>query len=159
MIIVKSNAYPQNETINTMYAYDQSGCKGQNISPDIEWSETPTETKSIAVTIFDYDARDGKGWSHWVVFNIPRDVLSLQEGASGTDKMPDGATESLTDYGKPGYGGPCPPVGDTPHHYKMTVYALKDKITFDKFEKPNTVNSKIEALKIDEGSIIAFYGR
>jgi hypothetical protein len=99
------------------------GCAGQNISPQLSWSGTPDGTKSFAITAYDPDAPTGSGFWHWVVVNIPANVTSLDAGASGSG-LPSGALETRTDYGKPGYGGPCPPEGDHPHRYLFTVYAV-----------------------------------
>jgi hypothetical protein len=99
------------------------GCAGQNISPQLSWSGAPDGTESFAITAYDPDAPTGSGFWHWVVVNIPANVTSLDAGASGSG-MPSGALETRTDYGKPGYGGPCPPEGDHPHRYLFTVHAV-----------------------------------
>ena len=110
------------------------GCTGKNISPALSWKDAPKGTKSFALSVYDPDAPTGSGFWHWVVFNIPADVTSLAKGA-GDPKSPDapkGAVQSRTDFGVPGYGGPCPPKGDKPHHYQFTVFALDtDKIDAD----------------------------
>ena len=98
------------------------GCGGQNISPQLSWTAGPATTKSYVVTEFDADAPTGVGFWHWIVFNIPASVTSLATGF-GTTSPTDGTTFGLTDYGTTGYGGPCPPVGDGPHHYTFTVDA------------------------------------
>lgn len=108
---------------NLRHVYDKHGCGGANVSPEISWSGAPGGTRSYAVTLFDSDARAGKGWWHWVVVNIPASVTHLAEGASG-HLMPDGSVEGTTDFGTPGYQGPCPPPGDGIHHYVLTVHAL-----------------------------------
>jgi Raf kinase inhibitor-like YbhB/YbcL family protein len=99
------------------------GCGGGNRSPHLRWRDGPAGTKSFAVTCFDPDAPTGSGFWHWVVVNIPPDVTELPLGASSA-RMPAGALEVRTDFGKPGYGGPCPPEGDHPHRYLFTVYAV-----------------------------------
>jgi Raf kinase inhibitor-like YbhB/YbcL family protein len=72
----------------------------------------------------------GSGFWHWLVVNIPALVTELPEGAgSAGGRLPDGALQTRTDFGKPGYGGPCPPEGDHPHRYLFTVFAVKaDKL-------------------------------
>jgi len=102
------------------------GCSGDNVSPQLSWSNAPKGTKSFAVTIHDPDAPTGSGWWHWVIFDIPAGVTELPTGAGDLSKnlAPKGAVQSMTDFGRPGYGGPCPPKGDGPHAYVVTVYAL-----------------------------------
>ncbi|MCD8522210.1 MAG: YbhB/YbcL family Raf kinase inhibitor-like protein [Saccharospirillaceae bacterium] len=99
------------------------GCDGGNVSPQLSWTGAPEGTKSFAITAYDPDAPTGSGWWHWLVFNIPADITHLKAGASG-QSMPEGSTESRTDYGVPGFGGACPPKGDKAHRYQFTVYAL-----------------------------------
>src|SRR5262245_38717869 len=89
------------------------GCSGKNDSPALDWSGAPKDTKSFALTVYDPDAPTGSGWWHWVVFNIPASITHLDAGASA-GALPAGAVQSQTDFGKPGYGGPCPPAGDKP---------------------------------------------
>ena len=101
------------------------GCAGGNLSPQLSWSGAPEGTKSFALTCFDPDAPTGSGFWHWVAVNIPADVTSLALGAgSGDGAMPDGALQTRTDFGAPGYGGPCPPEGDHPHRYLFTLHAV-----------------------------------
>ena len=110
------------------------GCSGKNISPALNWSGAPKGTKSFALSVYDPDAPTGSGFWHWVVFNIPPDVTSLPKGAGDpkSDEAPKGAVQSRTDFGVPGYGGPCPPKGDKAHHYHFTIFAVDvDKLNSD----------------------------
>ena len=102
------------------------GCAGGNQSPQLTWSGAPDGTKSFAVTCYDPDAPTGSGFWHWLVVNIPAGVteLALDAGNPGASKLPAGALQTRTDFGKPGYGGPCPPPGDHPHRYIFTVFAV-----------------------------------
>ena len=102
------------------------GCQGGNKSPHLAWSEAPAGTRSFAVTCFDPDAPTGSGFWHWLVVNIPPGMseLAVDAGNRSTPKLPAGALQTRTDFGSPGYGGPCPPAGDHPHRYLFTVFAV-----------------------------------
>jgi Raf kinase inhibitor-like YbhB/YbcL family protein len=120
-LTLSSTTFKNNGPIPAAQAYDQGGCGGQNISPALAWSGAPSGTKSLAIVMFDPDARKGQGWTHWVVYGIDPSKTSLAEGAG---KETSGMMQGKTGFPTPGYGGPCPPVGDPPHHYVFTLYAL-----------------------------------
>ena len=105
---------------------DREGCTGGNKSPELRWSGAPAATKSFAVTVHDPDAPTGSGWWHWVVFNIPAVLTSLPEGAGSSDvgSSTSRLVQSMTDFGRSGYDGPCPPRGDKAHRYIYTLHAL-----------------------------------
>jgi Raf kinase inhibitor-like YbhB/YbcL family protein len=110
------------------------GCEGKNISPALQWKDAPQGTKSFAVTVYDPDAPTGSGWWHWVIFNIPATENALAENAGKPDSglAPKESVQSMTDFGKPGFGGACPPKGDKAHRYIFTVHALKvDKLPLE----------------------------
>jgi Raf kinase inhibitor-like YbhB/YbcL family protein len=126
---VRSNSFKdgdylaQEHILSADYGF---GCEGGNKSPHLAWSGVPAGTKSFAVTCFDPDAPTGSGFWHWLVINIPPDVteLPLDAGNRNASKLPKGALATRTDFGAPGYGGPCPPAGDHPHRYLFTVFAV-----------------------------------
>jgi len=126
-----SSAFKNNAAIPEKYSFNAMGCTGQNVSPPLEWKNPPAGTKSFALMVHDPDAPTGSGWWHWVLYNIPADATSLPEGATAAT-LPKGAVEGNTDFGKPGWGGPCPPPGSGKHHYQFMLYALK----VDKIEVP-----------------------
>jgi len=105
------------------------GCGGGNKSPHLRWSGAPEGTKSFAVHCFDPDAPTGSGFWHWVVVNIPATTteLALDAGNPKAGLLPKGALQTRTDFGAPGYGGPCPPPGHGPHRYVFTVFAVKEE--------------------------------
>jgi len=106
------------------YYANAFGCEAKNQSPLLEWKNVPAGTKSFAVTFYDKDAPTGSGFWHYVLFDIPANVTSIELGALSKGEIPLGSVESITDAGKPGFFGPCPPVGRK-HTYVYTVHALK----------------------------------
>jgi Raf kinase inhibitor-like YbhB/YbcL family protein len=118
-----SNLKPGQPIPEDYYA-NAFGCTAKSISPALEWKNAPAGTKSFAVTFYDQDAPTGSGFWHYVVFDIPANVHKIELGDLTKGKVPPGSVESMTDAGKPGYFGPCPPVGRK-HTYIYTVHALK----------------------------------
>jgi len=126
---VTSNSFNDGDYLGADHILSEAygfGCAGGNMSPHLAWSGAPDGTQSFAVTCFDPDAPTGSGFWHWVVANIPADVqeLSLDSGNPDNSNMPAGGLQIRTDFGAPGYGGPCPPEGDHPHRYLFTVHAV-----------------------------------
>jgi len=139
-----------------------ASCKGRNVSPALVWSGEPAGTQSFAVTMVDTDARNGAGWWHWSVFNIPASVHGLAAGAGseGSGDLPAGAVQGRTDYGFSHYGGPCPPVGDHAHHYEVTVYALKvSSLPLDKTAPGPAIASSLDSVALATAKIVGRYGR
>ncbi|MBC5823301.1 MAG: YbhB/YbcL family Raf kinase inhibitor-like protein [Candidatus Eremiobacteraeota bacterium] len=120
---LRSADFTSGHSMPLRYSYDRGGCSGQNISPQLRWSHVPPATKSFALAVFDPDARNGAGWWHWVMFDIPRGVRQLSPGAGQTSDARLGM-QATSSFGTTGYGGPCPPPGDPSHHYVFTLYAL-----------------------------------
>lgn len=158
------------------YVLNGFGCSGGNISPALEWRNVPAGTKSLAVQIHDPDAPTGSGFWHWAVYNIPPTATGLPQGAGNSAAgLPAPAMGGNTDFQDTGatgangnYGGPCPPVGDKPHRYIFTVYAL----AVDDLQKaggiPKTGTSALHSFVLNKGigagllgkaSFTATYGR
>ena len=115
-LTLTSTAFKHGESIPVKYT-----CKGADVSPEISWHGIPNNTKSIVLIADDPDAPGGM-WVHWVVYNIPASVGSLHENFPKSAESKDGTKQGLTDFGRHGYGGPCPPSGT--HRYFFKVYAL-----------------------------------
>ena len=150
------------QPIADKHVFKGFGCEGGNLSPALSWRDAPKDTKSFAVTVYDPDAPTGSGWWHWVVFNLPAATHALAQGAgdAGPGKLPQGAIQSRTDFGKPGWGGPCPPQGDKPHRYIFTVHALKtDKLDLDENAPAAMVGFMLNANSLGKASFTAKYGR
>jgi len=149
-------------TISNKQVFKGFGCSGDNISPALSWTGAPAGTLSFALTVYDPDAPTGSGWWHWVVINIPGTISSLKGGAGSADGklLPAGTQQIRTDFGAFGYGGPCPPVGDKPHHYIFTVYALKvPKLDVGTDATAALAGFNINGNKLASATFTAFYGR
>ena len=111
---VRVLAFSEGETIPKKFT-----CEGENVSPPVEWSEAPDNTKSFVLICDDPDAPMGV-WNHWLLWDIPPGVTALAErftpGGTGVT--------GINDFGNPGYGGPCPPKGHGPHRYFFKVFAM-----------------------------------
>ncbi len=146
--------------ITLPHVFNGMGCNGQNISPALEWAGAPAGTKSFAVTIYDPDAPTGSGWWHWVMYNIPASATGLAAGAGNGRNAPRGSEQGNTDFGTKGYGGPCPPVGNKPHHYNITVFALKvDKLDVPGNATAAMVGFNLNANKLATARVTGLYGR
>jgi len=142
--------------------FNGMGCTGQNQSPALSWSGAPAGTKSFALTVYDPDAPTGSGWWHWVVYNIPVTTTSLPAGAGDPSKalLPQGAVQGNTDFGTPGYGGACPPPGDKPHHYYITLFALNvDKLNLPAGATAAYVGFNLRAHTVGTAKMMALYAR
>lgn len=100
-------------------------CEGEDISPELAWSDLPANTRSLVLIMDDPDAPDPaapkRTWVHWVLYNIPVDSKGLAEDVN-PDDLPQGTLQGLNDWQRTGYGGPCPPIGR--HRYFHKLYAL-----------------------------------
>jgi len=128
MFELKSSAFTPYGPIPARYATTAIP-GGQNQSIPYSWTGVPDGTESYALVLVDR-AAVARNWVHWLVTDLPADVLAVAEGASGTSKLPNGARELDNTFGAPGYGGPQPPAGTGEHPYEATVFAL-DIATLD----------------------------
>lgn len=135
-------------------------CDGEDISPELQWSEVPEGTRSFILIVDDPDAPDPKNprmtWVHWVLYNIPAKVRTLSESVADSD-LPEGTLQGLNDWKRTGYGGPCPPVGK--HRYFHKLYAL-DTVLPD-LESPTKakLESAMEGHVISKADLVGLYQR
>ncbi len=119
-----SPAFTPGATIPARYT-----CEGQDVAPPLQWGGIPDGTRSLVLIMDDPDAPDPAAprmtWVHWVLYNLPPDLQSLPEGATSRD-LPAGSGEGRNDWGRTGYGGPCPPIGR--HRYFFKLYALDTRL-------------------------------
>ncbi|RNM28520.1 YbhB/YbcL family Raf kinase inhibitor-like protein [Dickeya undicola] len=149
-------------TLPASFEFNGFGCSGLNQSPALNWHGAPAGTQSFAVTVYDPDAPTGSGWWHWMVINIPAKVngLAANAGEIGGKHLPTGAHQVRIDYGVVAWGGVCPPVGDKPHRYVFTVYALKTKtLDVPKDASPALGGYMINGNMLAKASFTAYYGR
>ena len=120
MVTLTSKSFLQNGEIPIRHT-----CDGQDISPQLSWTEVPAGTKSLVLIVDDPDAPDPAEpkmtWVHWVLYNIPLNISDLPEGVT-REGLPSGTLEGINDWKRTGYGGPCPPIGT--HRYFHKLYAL-----------------------------------
>jgi Raf kinase inhibitor-like YbhB/YbcL family protein len=117
---LSSPGLADNATLDSRHAASVNDCGGKNVSPELDWRGVPDGAKSFAVTVYDPEGGKGLGIVHWIVYRIPASARSLGEGAPPVE----GSVGGINRTGKDGYYGPCPPVGDPPHHYVVQIYAL-----------------------------------
>jgi Raf kinase inhibitor-like YbhB/YbcL family protein len=150
--MLKSDAFAEGQALPTQYT-----CDGGDQSPPLTWSEPPPGTKSFALIVDDPDAPSGL-FRHWGAFNIPAGAQNLPAGAgsaaSGT------IDQAQNDFGKPGYGGACPPKGHGPHHYRFKLLALGvDRLDIGPDANVKDVEAEAEKHLVGRAELMATYER
>ena len=154
---------PEGAPIAQKFTYQGFGCRGNNLSPALAWTNAPAGTRSFAVSVHDPDApTGGAGFWHWLVIDLPASASGLPQGSGAADgkALPAPARQLASDFGTPGWGGPCPPAGDKPHHYVFTVYAL----SVAKLDVPANASASLAAASAErhalaKASFTRLYGR
>ena len=140
-MILTSAAFVEGRPIPAVYT-----CESRDVSPPLAWSGAPPGAKSFVLVSDDPDA-PGKTWVHWVVYNLPPSVTQLPEAFPAERQQADGTRQGLTDFGRVGYGGPCPPSGT--HRYFFKLYALDGELTLP----PGATKAQVEAAM--QGHVLA----
>jgi Raf kinase inhibitor-like YbhB/YbcL family protein len=144
---VYSNSFKNSEAIPSKYT-----CEGENVSLHVKWEGFPKETKSFVLIMSDPDAPIGTFY-HWILYDIPASISEIKEGESV-------GLKGKNDFGKLGYGGPCPPRGHGKHRYYITVYALSvEKIGLKEGASAKEVLKAIEGKVLAKGEIFGTYER
>ena len=150
-------------SVPLIYTAKAFGCSGGNLSPELHWSGAPAATQSFVVTLFDRDERSTpSGWWHWVVYNLPKNVSSLPQGAGAehSSALPAEALQGRSDLGEDAYHGPCPAKGDPPHRYVFTVYALNvARLPVPPDSSGAMVTSIVQEHLLGKAVFVAHYGR
>jgi hypothetical protein len=132
-------------------------CDGENLPPPLAWGPVPPGTASLALLVSDEDAPGGS-FIHWVAYNIPPVTRKIPAGGSGRAVLPAGSVQGRNDFGRAGYGGPCPPRGK-PHRYHFTVYALDSATGVTVARDGRMLLGAMEGHILARGEIVGIYQR
>jgi len=146
---ITSDVFKEKEMIPSIYT-----CDGVNIIPPLVFLDVPSKTRSFSIIMDDPDATGGKTFTHWIVWNISKDTREIIEGL-----VPTGAVEGMTDFGKIGYGGPCPPKGNAPHRYFFKLYALDTELSLFEDTTKSDLENAMNGHILEQAEFFALYGR
>ncbi len=149
---VSSSVFQEGNPIPAKYS-----CQGQDVSPPLGWDEPPAGTRSFALIVDDPDAPVGV-FTHWVLFNLPADCRELPEAVPTRSPLASGAVQGKNDFGKIGYGGPCPPPG-RPHRYQFAVYALDGPLDLPTGASKQQVLAAVAGHSLAQGTLTGTYQR
>jgi hypothetical protein len=151
-IQITSTAFADGQPIPQKYT-----CQGSDISPPLQWTKAPPNTKSFALIADDPDAPVGT-WVHWVLYDLPPNTNELPEDVAKTQVISGGAKQGLNSWPRLGYGGPCPPPGK-PHHYFFKLYALDRMLDIKPGATKKDVLKAMEGHVLAEGQLMGIYQR
>jgi Raf kinase inhibitor-like YbhB/YbcL family protein len=142
-----SPAFPDGAAIPRTYS-----CDGRDISPPLTWSGVPAGTIALLLTVTDPDAR---GFVHWTAWDLEPDLGGLPDGASGS--LPGGAREGRNDFGRIGWGGPCPPSGT--HRYEFRLTGLSARLGLPRGTELVSVLREAAAATVGTATLVGTYRR
>ncbi|MGD8882008.1 MAG: YbhB/YbcL family Raf kinase inhibitor-like protein [Desulfobacterales bacterium] len=148
---ITSTAFSEGEMIPTRYT-----CDGPDVSPDLSWSGVPDAAKSLALICDDPDAPMGT-WVHWVLFNIPSNASGLPAEIPSDDALENGARHGTNDFGRLGYGGPCPPGGT--HRYYFKLYVLDTELNLNSGVTKDQLLDAMKGHILSEAKLMGTYRR
>ncbi|MGQ9517097.1 MAG: YbhB/YbcL family Raf kinase inhibitor-like protein [Anaerolineae bacterium] len=131
-------------------------CDGEDVSPPLHWGEPPAGTRSFVLIMDDPDAPAGT-WTHWVLFNIPAEVRSLEEAVPALEVLTNGARHGKNSWGRLGYGGPCPPAGT--HRYFFRLFALDVSLDLAPGAAKRDVQTALQGHILAQGELMGTYAR
>lgn len=132
-------------------------CQGNDISPDLQWSGAPRQTRSFVLIVDDPDAPAGT-WTHWLVWNIPPSSHALAANVPKEAKLRNGSWQGMNDFKRIGYGGPCPPPGK-PHHYYFRLFALDSNLDLAADTTRPELEAAMQKHVIAQAQLMAVYAR
>ena len=148
---ISSTAFQDGGLIPSKYT-----CDGANVSPPLDWSGLPGNTKSLVLIVDDPDA-PARTWVHWVVYGIPPSQLQLPEGVKPGPVLSSGGRQGVNDFEKTGYGGPCPPSGT--HRYYFKLYALDADVSLKEGATKKDLEQFMEGHILTHAEIMGRYQR
>jgi Raf kinase inhibitor-like YbhB/YbcL family protein len=151
-LTLSSSAFASGATIPSQYT-----CTGADVSPPLLWDAPPVGTRSFALIADDPDAPAGI-WVHWVLFDLPGDARALEAGIAKQAELASGARQGRNDFGKIGYGGPCPPPGK-PHRYFFKLYALDAKLALKAGATKAALEKAMQGHILAQGELLGRFGR
>jgi hypothetical protein len=150
-IKISSAAFEEGGMIPAKYTCDE-----EDVSPPLAWDSIPEGSKTLAFICDDPDAPMGT-WVHWVFFNLPADISELPENIPPERELESGAKQGTNDFGRIGYGGPCPPGGT--HRYYFKLYALDAELDLDAGARKQQLLEAMEGHILAEGQLMGRYSR
>lgn len=156
VILIQSSAFPAGGSIPEKYT-----CEGIDRSPPLDWNGVPSRSITLAIVMEDVDA---SGFMHWILFNFAPHIIALPEGIPNIPVLTSYpwlghiGTHGNNDYGKLGYGGPCPTRGET-HRYVFRLYALDRVLDLPPGVSKIGFKKAVEGHVIAEGELMGMYGR
>lgn len=133
-------------------------CDGEDLSPPFRWSGAPQGTRSFALLCDDPDAPAGT-WHHWAAYDIAAEHTGLAEGAARRADA-EGFKQASNDFRRTGYGGPCPPHGHGPHHYRFRLLALSvDHLPIGGVPSCQGVEREAQRHRLAEAVLVGLYER
>jgi len=146
-----SAAFKEGQPIPRQYT-----CSGVNVSPPLEWSGVPKSAKTIAIIADDPDAPAGT-WAHWVLYNLPSETMGLVENVPLSENLKAGGFQGRNDFGKVGYGGPCPPSGA--HRYFFKLYAIDSELPLKAGATKADLEKAMQGHIAGQGQLMGTYSR
>jgi Raf kinase inhibitor-like YbhB/YbcL family protein len=151
-IQVTSAEFAEGQAIPTQFT-----CQGDDISPPLHWSQVPGNARSLALIADDPDAPMGT-WVHWVIYGILPGTDGLTDKVPAAENLPTGAKQGMNDFGRVGYGGPCPPPGKA-HRYFFTLYALDIELNLKPRAAKKELLAAMESHILAQGRLMGTYQR
>jgi Raf kinase inhibitor-like YbhB/YbcL family protein len=143
---LRSDAFSDGGTIPRRYT-----CDGQDLIPPLGWSDLPAETVEVAILVDDPDAPGGT-FTHWVVWGLDPSEGGVREG-----QVPEGAGQGSNDFGRFGYGGPCPPRGQT-HRYFFTLFALAEELSLKEGASADDLKAAVKGKVLEQAQLMGRFG-